>query len=150
MKKSIASEKEMILFGQKFAETLRGGNIVLLEGDLGAGKTTLTKGIAKYFGIKKEITSPTFTLMNVYQIKSHKSNLRHELRSNEIINLIHIDTYRLDDEKDLIEIGIQDYLGAPDTICLIEWPEKIKTLLQGKKVIKIRIEHIDEGRKVVT
>jgi tRNA threonylcarbamoyladenosine biosynthesis protein TsaE len=135
----INTEKQMINFGKEFAKTLHGGDIVLLEGDLGAGKTTLTKGVAEYFGVKKKITSPTFTLMNVYQIKNHKS---------KIINLVHIDTYRLDDEKKLIEIGVEDYLGAADTVCLIEWPEKLKNLLRGKKIIKIKIEHLDKGRKI--
>lgn len=136
----ISSEKEMISFGTEFAKTLKGGDIVLLEGNLGAGKTTLTKGIAKYFTIKKPITSPTFALMNVYEFKRFKDS--------KIQRLVHADTYRLEEEKDLIEIGVEDYLGAPDTVCLIEWPEKIKKLLRGKKVIKIIIEHDNEGRKI--
>jgi len=139
MSNKINSEKEMILFGTEFAKTLQGGDIVLLEGNLGAGKTTLTKGIAKYFGIKKAITSPTFALMNVYPIRTKNSELR---------TLVHIDTYRLDEEKDLIEIGVEDYLGKPDTVCLIEWPEKINNLLLGKKVIRINIDHNGEGRKI--
>jgi len=139
MEYTIKNEKEMINFGKEFAQTLSGGDVVLLEGDLGAGKTTLTKGIAEYFGVKQEITSPTFTLMNVYPISNFKF---------QISNLVHVDTYRLENEDDLIEIGIEDYLGAPDTICLIEWPEKLKTLLRGKKIIKIKIEHNDDGRKI--
>ena len=133
----INTEKEMISFGTEFAKTLKGGDIVLLEGNLGAGKTIFTKGIAKYLGIKKAITSPTFTLMNIYKVLRPKSS---------VLCLTHIDTYRLDNEKDLVEIGVEDYLGKSDTVCLIEWPEKIKNLLRGKKVIKIIIEHDDEGR----
>lgn len=134
------SKQETINLGKKIAASLRGGDIVLLEGNLGAGKTTLTKGIAQYFGIKKNITSPTFSLMNVYYIKT--------LKNKNIKTLVHIDTYRLEDEKDLIEIGVEDYLGCPDTVCIIEWPEKIIKLLQGKKVIKIKIEHSDKKRKI--
>ncbi len=105
---------------------------MLLSGDLGAGKTSLIKGIAVGLGIKQKITSPTFTLMNVYEIGNKKL---------EIKKLIHIDTYRLKDEKELLEIGVEDYLGRPDTICAIEWPEKISGLLKNRKTIKINLEH---------
>lgn len=131
------SQQETIDLGKKIAEQFKGGDIVLLEGDLGAGKTTLTKGIAKFFGITDTIISPTFTLMNSYPIKTNNSELK---------TLIHIDTYRLENENDLIEIGVEDYLGDPNTICLIEWPEKLNKLIKNKKVIKIKIEHLENGR----
>lgn len=124
---------------KKIAATLRGGDIVLLHGELGAGKTTFTKGLMKYFGVKKNITSPTFTLMNFYEGKNKKEKL----------NLIHIDTYRLENEDKLKEIGAEDYLGTSDTICIIEWPEKIKNLLQGKKTIKIKIEHTGKKQRKI-
>ncbi|HBU06869.1 MAG TPA: tRNA (adenosine(37)-N6)-threonylcarbamoyltransferase complex ATPase subunit type 1 TsaE [Candidatus Magasanikbacteria bacterium] len=141
MKYTTNSEQELINLGKKIAVNFKAGDIILLEGNLGAGKTTLTKGIAEYFGIKKNITSPTFSLMNVYEIKRFKDL--------KIKRLVHVDTYRLEDEEDLIEIGIEDYLGAPDTICLIEWPEKIEGLLRRKKVIRIKIEHDGDGRKIM-
>lgn len=134
------SQKETTELGKKIAAQFKGGDIVLLEGDLGAGKTTLTKGIAEYFRIKDTITSPTFTLMNTYPISTNNSELK---------TLIHIDTYRLEDENDLIEIGVEDYLDDPNTICLIEWPEKIERLIKDKKVIKIKIEHLDNNRKIM-
>lgn len=133
------SQQETIELGKKIAEQFKGGDIILLEGDLGAGKTTMTKGIAEYFGIEDTITSPTFTLMNIYEVKSQKSKAK---------SLVHIDTYRLEDENDLIEIGVEDYLGDPNTICLIEWPEKIEKLIQNKKMIKIKIEHLANDRKI--
>ena len=104
----------------------------MLSGELGAGKTSLVKGIAKGLGIKHEITSPTFTLMNVYKLRTENSELR---------TLIHIDTYRLKDEKELLEIGVEDYLGKPNTICVIEWPEKISNLLKNYKTKNIALEH---------
>ncbi len=134
------NQKETINLGKKIATTFQGGDVILLEGDLGAGKTTLTKGIAEYFGVKKNITSPTFSLMNVYEVKS--------LKVSKVKSLVHIDTYRLENEEKLIEIGAEDYIGAPDTVCIIEWPEKLRRLLKGKKVKKIKIEHIDKGRKI--
>ncbi len=132
MEKVITSEQAMIDYGTEIAKDLTGGDIVLLHGDLGAGKTTITKGIAKGLGIEDEMVSPTFTLMNVYADGK----------------LVHIDTYRLEDEEQLIEIGVEDYLARPETITIIEWPEKIDGLLKGKKVVNVMIEHVDEGRKI--
>ena len=153
------SQQQTITLGKKIATSFRGGDIVLLEGELGAGKTTLVKGIVKHFGIKNNITSPTFTLMNIYQVKSRKvqkslksktlsmSSLR---KQGSITQMVHIDTYRLKNEKDLIEIGVEDYLGAPETVCLIEWPEKLRGLLKGRRVKKIRIEYQEKNvRKIV-
>lgn len=126
--------------GANIAKNLKGGDIVLLKGNLGAGKTTLTKGIAEYFGIK-DVVSPTFTLMQVY----HLSTLAPEHPST----LVHIDTYRLEDEDDLVDIGVEDYLGDENTVCLIEWPEKIKRLLAGKKTIEVKIEHVGEEEREI-
>lgn len=135
------SPQETFAYGKKLAAKLKGGDILLLSGDLGAGKTALVKGIAAGLGIKKELTSPTFSLLNIYPI-SHKQSA--------ISQLVHIDTYRLKDEKELLEIGVEDYLGRPDTICAIEWPEKIQNLLKGKKTTTIALEHGDkpEERKI--
>lgn len=131
-------------FGTKLAQQLHGGHIVLLSGNLGAGKTALVKGIAKGFGITSEITSPTFTLMNLYPI-SDKAPLN---------QLVHIDTYRLKNEAELVEIGVEDYLGKPNTICIIEWPEKIAGLLEGvdkKNILTINIEQLEDAnsRKIL-
>ena len=126
------SQIETENFGKKLAAKLKGGDILLLSGDLGAGKTSLVKGIDKDLGIKHEITSPTFTLMNLHQIKNKKSQIK---------QFVHIDTYRLKDEKELLEIGVEDYLGNPNTICVIEWPEKIAGLLGNKKTTSIALEH---------
>lgn len=139
------SAEEMQQFGFDFASKLNGGDIVLLHGDLGAGKTTLTKGIAKYFGID-EVVSPTFTLMQEYELKD--SCLPAGTARFKIERLLHVDTYRLENEDQLVEIGIEDYLGEKNTICIIEWPEKIKTLLENKKVIDVFIEHSEQGRRI--
>lgn len=135
------SQQQTITLGKKIAASFKGGDVVLLEGELGAGKTTLMKGIAKFFGVKKNITSPTFTLMNIYGIRNTKNT--------KLRNLIHIDTYRLKDEEDLLEIGAEDYLGAADAVCVIEWPEKISTLLKNKKTISITIEHKSKNKRMI-
>lgn len=126
MKKVITtSEKETMDFGKRLARTFKGGEVIALHGDLGAGKTTLIKGIAKGLGIKKVITSPTFILMNVYKVE----DLRFKIKV-----LIHIDCYRIKNEKDIEGIGAQEYFGRKDSVVVIEWPENIKKFLPKKKI----------------
>ena len=129
----------MIALGEKIAAELKGGDVILLYGELGAGKTTLTKGIALGLGIERNIVSPTFTLMQIYKMKNEKIKMK---------NFVHIDTYRLENEKQLIEIGAEDYIGDPETVCVIEWPEKVGGLLEGKRVKKIFLEVEGGGRMV--
>lgn len=131
------SEQKTKEIAKNIAATLQGGEIILLSGELGAGKSTFTRGVAEFFKITDTITSPTFTLMNIYPIENEK-----------IKKMVHIDTYRLEDEEKLYEIGAEDYVGASNTICLIEWPEKMDKLLENKKVIRVNIEHKDDGRKI--
>lgn len=141
MVKITRSDKETIAYGKKIAATLKPGDIVCLYGDLGAGKTTLVKGIAQGLGVKKNITSPTFAILNVLPVRNSKF---------KVCKLVHIDTYRLKNEQELIDIGAEDYLGAPDAICVIEWPEKMKKLLKNKKCVNIRIEHGDKSKRKLT
>jgi tRNA threonylcarbamoyladenosine biosynthesis protein TsaE len=142
MQQKTSSSEETIKLGKKIASQFAGGDVVLLHGDLGAGKTTLVKGIAEYFGIEpNDVVSPTFTLMQVYKVESKKYKVK---------SLVHIDTYRLESEEQLIEIGVEDYLGDEDTVCLIEWPEKLNTLLKNKKTLNINIEHRNMDERMVT
>ena len=132
------SQKETEDFGIKLSQKLKGGDILLLSGELGAGKTSLVKGLGFGLGIKNELTSPTFTLMNVYEFNNKQLTIN---------KLVHIDTYRLKDEKELIEIGVEDYLGEPDTVCVIEWPEKIVGLLKNTKIITIELAHGEKSNQ---
>ncbi len=121
----IQSEAEMEHYGQSLALSFHGGEIIALEGNLGAGKTTLAKGIAKGFGIDpRQVTSPTFVLMNVYPVT----------QSPTIRQLCHIDTYRLNSPEDLIEIGIQEYLDNPHAVTIIEWPVLSSSLLPSDTI----------------
>lgn len=131
MKKVITkSEAATRKLGEKLAKQLTGSEVIGLVGDLGTGKTVLTQGLAKGLGIKKIINSPTFVLMKNYQVKGKK-----------IKQLCHIDCYRLDDPQSLIDIGIEDYLGREDTVCIIEWADKIKKILPKKQIKWIKLKH---------
>lgn len=136
MKYTTTTDTETKHIGSCIADQLKGGDIVCLYGDLGAGKTTLVKGIADKLKIQNNITSPSFSLMNIYDIKNN-------------LQLVHIDTYRLDNEEDLIDIGIEDYLGQKNSICIIEWPEKILRLLKDKKSIDLIFKHINKDQREI-
>ena len=125
-KHKIKLEQETKKLAQDIAKSLKGGEILALEGNLGAGKTTLTRYIGEYFGIKR-VTSPTFVLMKVYPI-------RHKLYA--ISQFVHIDCYRLDDPQELFYLGIEEYLNRPDIVVIIEWADKIKKYLKKFKKVK--------------
>ncbi|MBE5816465.1 MAG: tRNA (adenosine(37)-N6)-threonylcarbamoyltransferase complex ATPase subunit type 1 TsaE [Clostridiales bacterium] len=102
------STEETIDIGYQIASYLKKGDCVLLYGDLGAGKTAITKGIASYFGFNKDnVISPTFTIVNQYPAN---------------VNIYHFDLYRLDSEDMLDDIGFDEYIYS-DAISIIEWPE---------------------------
>ena len=116
----------------KFAKVLRGGEVVTLTGDLGAGKTTFTQSLAKAIGIFEPVTSPTFTLMNQYQ--------------GTTLKLYHFDMYRIEDIDEILETGLTEYFGNKDAVCIIEWAENISSLLP-KNLIKISIEKLAETER---
>ena len=127
------SAEETIDFGRELAGELFPPLILLLRGDLGAGKTTLVKGIAEGFGaaLAEDVTSPTFTLV-------------HEYRGPHA-TLYHIDLYRIDTERELETLGLDDLLG-PDCILLIEWGEKFPRLQRDRNV-EITLERIQETER---
>ncbi len=121
------STHETRAIGKDLAKILQGGDILILKGPLGAGKTAFTKGIAEGLGITKEVTSPTFTIMSVYEVPGHDT----------IKEFVHVDTYRVESYEELLEIGFDEYLGKQDTITIIEWPEKVEKLLENRKLVVI-------------
>jgi len=139
MKKIFKNEKETLAFAEKFAKKLRGGEVIALIGELGAGKTVFTKGLAKGLKIKERVQSPTFLLMKIYNVKKQKIKF-----------LCHVDAYRLRGAAGLMDIGLLDWLGRADTVTVIEWADKVTELFRGGRVIKIKMElgKKEEERKV--
>lgn len=120
---------------KKFAKLLTGGEVILLNGDLGAGKTTFTKFVLKALGVKDDITSPTFTIMREYMGSKFR--------------IYHFDMYRLSSGADAIDYGVEEYINSRDndSIVLIEWSENIKEILSGK-FVTINIKLIDEDKRM--
>ncbi len=116
--------------------------VIALEGELGAGKTTFTKGLAKALGVKKKIKSPTFTLIKSYKIPT----TYYKLLTTSF--LYHIDCYRLRNYKDLLSLGIEEIISSPENIVLIEWSDRVQEILP-KSHIKIHIDHIDKNTRKI-
>lgn len=126
------SSNETAKLGEEFSEKVKNGGTILLYGDLGAGKTTFVQGLAKGLGIKKRIISPTFIVIRSY---------------NED-KFYHIDLYRIENEKDIEGLGIEDILKDDKNIIAIEWPEKIKKIVP-KKRIELFFSYLnDQKRKI--
>jgi len=130
------SADETIVLGAKLAPVLRDARIVLLHGDLGAGKTTLVKGIAEGFqaAAQEDVTSPTFTLI-------------HEYRGPER-TLYHIDLYRIDSERELATLGLEDLSNEEGALLLIEWGEKFERLIKLRDVEIVLERTADTSRKI--
>ena len=129
------SAEETTELGRRLAVELRPGSIVLLRGDLGAGKTTLVKGIAEAFhaAAAEEVTSPTFTLIHEYRGPG--------------VTLYHIDLYRIDTQRELDTLALDDLL-TPQSILLIEWGEKFQRFTKERDV-EIAIEHKGGDERLV-
>ncbi|MEB0042620.1 MULTISPECIES: tRNA (adenosine(37)-N6)-threonylcarbamoyltransferase complex ATPase subunit type 1 TsaE [unclassified Pseudomonas] len=126
----LANEGAMMSFGSRIAQVTAGVGVIFLEGDLGAGKTTLSRGIIRGFGHVGAVKSPTFTLVEPYEIG--------------MIRAYHFDLYRLVDPEELEYMGIRDYFDG-GALCLIEWPQKGAGFLP-KPDLTITIGPHAEGR----
>lgn len=130
-------DEATLALGALLAKHLKYGQVIALQGDLGAGKTVISRGVASGLGITEPVTSPTFTVAQEY-------------RTPDGHWLYHLDMYRIDDEMSAVAFGIEEYLFSPTAITLVEWPERIAKLLEGKKLcIIIHITHEgDECRAI--
>lgn len=119
------SEKETEKLGEKLGKILKPGTIILIRGDLGAGKTVLSRGIARGLGIEEAITSPTFTLVHQYKGR---------------LPLYHFDIYRIGDPEEMYDIGYEEFFYG-DGVTVVEWPEKMEWLLPDE-YLEIKIERL--------
>ena len=128
----LPDEAATLAFGAQLAQTLQAGLVIYLHGDLGAGKTTLTRGLLRGLGFSGKVKSPTYTLVEPYTISS--------------LYLYHFDLYRFADPYEWEEAGFRDYFNR-DSVCLIEWPEKAAGLLPAPDLL-IRLAPSGTGRSV--
>jgi tRNA threonylcarbamoyladenosine biosynthesis protein TsaE len=128
------SSEETIQFGRELGAELKPPVLVLLSGELGAGKTTLTKGIVSGAGAarEEEVTSPTFTLVHKYGNGKR---------------IFHVDLYRIGDFHDLETLGLEDVLSEPGVV-IVEWPDRLK-LRTDWPVVQIKLEHVEEDTRSI-
>ena len=127
------SPEQTELLGQKLGQKLRGGEIIAYRGDLGAGKTAFTRGLARGLGIPMRVTSPTYTIVNEYL--------------GGRLPLFHFDMYRLGSSDELFDIGWEDYLSR-NGVCAVEWSENVSDVMQD--AILLTIEKRSEEVRCIT
>ena len=138
--KKIAADLAKKLIKKRFNKAL----VVALEGELGSGKTTFTKGFSKALGIREKILSPTFVLIHRHKIQ--KSKIKNQNDILKFKNLYHVDAYRLKTEKDLLKLGVKEIFNNPENIVLIEWADRVKKIIP-KTAIWIRFEHLGKNKR---
>ncbi|MCB1149562.1 MAG: tRNA (adenosine(37)-N6)-threonylcarbamoyltransferase complex ATPase subunit type 1 TsaE [Chlamydiia bacterium] len=132
MKTLLTTLEETLAFGCRLAETLPDGAVVCLTGDLGAGKTSLVKGLARAYQIHEDsVSSPTFPLLHIYE---------------GLKTVHHFDLYRINSAEEFIAMGFDEHLFAGG-IAVIEWPERIREILP-ESALWIHLEHADKGRLI--
>jgi len=134
------SVEETWALAREVAATLKPGDVVCLEGDLGAGKTTFTQGLARALGVAGRVTSPTFCIVQEHRASSPDSDVQF---------LVHMDLYRLRGEDDVLAIGWEDYL-AEGAVLVVEWPERAGSLIPPD-ARHVAFRHLEGGeRRLVT
>lgn len=132
----IHSLEDLQTFADKLALDLKGGEVIALQGELGAGKTTLTKYLAASLGVTQEVASPTFAIERQY-------------KTNRLFILHHFDWYRIEDPKAIKDLGVEEILGHPEAVCVIEWPQRNSALLPSD-TMWIYIDYVDTQTRKIT
>lgn len=141
--------------GMRLGDLMRGGELILLDGQLGTGKTTFTQGLAQGMGIRESINSPTFTLLKEYyappqrlqssQRQHNGSGASSALSSRKGLALYHFDLYRLDDPEEMINLGFEDYFYGSG-VCVVEWADKADALWPAEH-LNIRLKMLSETKR---
>ena len=118
---SVKNLEELSSFATKVAAGFKGGEVIGLVGDLGAGKTTFTQMLARELGVERPVKSPTFILMQVHETGRHAAE-------RGISQLCHVDAYRIESETELCGIGLTDYLNDPQAVTVVEWADRAPSL----------------------
>ena len=125
-----------LTLGRMLAACLPPASVVALYGDLGAGKTVLSRGVARGLGIAEPVTSPTFTVVQEYRRPNGQW-------------FYHLDMYRISDEQAALAFGIEEFLFTTNAITLVEWPERIAALLAPTATIAITLTHVGESQREI-
>ncbi len=134
MKKIINNIEEMQSFAKEFGKSLKGGEVILLNGDLGAGKTTFVRFVLESLGVDEPVSSPSFTIMKNYANKDFK--------------FYHFDMYRIENIDETYEFGFEEYIqNSTDSVVFIEWAERVEELLTNTKVININFKRLGEEKR---
>ena len=135
LNKYVQSPEEMVALGEELSQSLKAGAVIALKGDLGAGKTHLTKGLTSGLGCDAEVTSPTFSLAHEY--------------TGGRLSVFHFDFYRMEKEEEVLGIGWDEYLDAADEggVIIVEWPDKFSSLLPDS-AFWLEVLHEGAGRLV--
>ena len=135
----------------RLGELLGGGELLLLEGQLGTGKTTFTQGLARGMGITEIINSPTFTLLKEYQgqpvpLAQDKQDALHQQHHQQMgPPLYHFDLYRLDNPEEIVDLGFEDYFFS-NGVCVVEWAEKADALWPSEH-LRVRMKMLSETKR---
>lgn len=130
----LQNEKETERLAKDFAKRIKPGAVLAFYGDLGSGKTTFIKYLAKALGIKRRLISPTFVIRRSYESKN--------------FNFHHIDLYRIRSEKEIIDLGLLELFQESKNIVAIEWAEKMERMLP-RNTIRVYLDYIDENKRAV-
>lgn len=124
----------------QLAATLRGGETIALIGGLGAGKTTFAQGFCAALGVESTVTSPTFAIMNLYEVR--------RFEGAKVRRVAHLDLYRLKSAREIAALGLEEFLGQPDTVVLIEWPEAVDGV-QWNANVTVRLSATGESDRSI-
>ncbi len=129
------SLEELKVIAQKYIQDFSERKLVALIGEMGAGKTTFVKAIGEVLGVEDTVSSPTFSIVNEYTSAKGET-------------LFHFDFYRIDDEEEALDFGVEEYFDS-GAFCFMEWPEKIESLLP-EVLLKVKIEEQVNGSRIIT
>lgn len=144
VKKTLHTLEETKIFAKEFVESVapwtHAATVVGLYGNLGAGKTSFTQGVALALGIPDTVNSPTFVIEKIYAIPEKEN-------TQTFSHLIHIDAYRLEKAEEMVRLGWKEIISNPSNLIIVEWPERIADIMPEH--IQVKFEHVSENERTV-